>query len=117
MTSTLASPPPDRAVPPARSRVAVRAVALTPLWVSVVLFVAQGTFWKQFFGSPPEMIGMPLGFWMVVLAAGWMLIGAALIWNAQSRVLETVVLLVFTIPATIFLILGPAVILILQNLS
>jgi hypothetical protein len=70
MTSTLASPEAASAAdaPPARSRLGTRIAALTPLWVFLILVLARGPFfWKPFFGSPPEFLGLPLGLWMIVL--------------------------------------------------
>ena len=111
------SPQPAATIaPPSRSRFLVRAAALMPFWLFLALF-ATGQF-NSFFGPPPpEIMGIPLGAWMIALAAGWMLIGVALVWGTRSRLTEMFVLLLFTIPATILLVLGPAVILILQNLS
>lgn len=47
----------------------------------------------------------------------WMLIGVYVLWGARSRLVAAAVYLVFTIPATVALILGPAIVLILQNPS
>ncbi len=47
----------------------------------------------------------------------WMLIGVYVLWNARSPLIQGVVYAVFTIPALLGVIFGPATIPILQNLS
>ena len=99
-----------------RSRIPVRLVALTPLWVYVVVQVVSGYRGTGLFG-PPEILGIPLPVVASGVAFGWMLIGLGLVWDQRSRFVELLSLLLFTIPATIGLIIGPALILILQNLN
>ncbi len=118
MSESMAAPQP--AAPVARStgsRLPVRIAALTPLWLFLVL-LATGRMSGGFFGPPPpEILGIPVGSWMLALVAGWMLIGLGLVWDARSPLIKLLVLLVFTIPATLALVLGPAVILVMSNLT
>jgi hypothetical protein len=120
MSETMAAPQPAPAAPmapSAGSRIPIRLAALTPLWLFLVL-IATGRIAGGFFGPPPpEILGIPLGIWLVALVAGWMLIGLGLVWEPRSPLIKLLVLLVFTIPATLVLILGPAVILTLQNVG
>jgi hypothetical protein len=58
-----------------------------------------------------------MGLALAGLAGLWMLLGVVLIWDARSPVTRTVGFLVFTFPATMLLIFGPAAILIWQNLE
>ena len=119
MTSS-AIPPPPAATPVApttRSRWPIRIAALTPLWLFLILELADNGFGTPMFSAPPSIVGVPLGVVVGALATGWMLIGLGLVWNARSRLTELLALLLFTTPATIVLVMGPAMILILQNLS
>jgi hypothetical protein len=75
------------------------------------------TYFGRPLGVPPSNIGIPPGIALQGLAFLWMLIGVVAIWDARSRVVELASLLVFTIPATIVTIFGPAIILIMQNLG
>ena len=94
-----------------------RVLALLPLWIFLIFNLAQGTSMGGPMGEPPTILGFPLYGWLAILAGAWTLAGLALIWDARSTLRRTVALLVFTIPATFVLILGPALILILQNLG
>jgi hypothetical protein len=47
----------------------------------------------------------------------WMLIGVVLIWDARSPLVDALVLILFTMPATLLVVLSPALILIMQNLT
>lgn len=112
--------PPGQARPITRrdaSSIARRLVALTPLWILLVTFVARGAYWVSFFGPQHEILGIPRSVAMIGLAMVWMVLGLVLTWDARSRLTQAVALLVFTIPATLFLVLGPAIVLIVQNLG
>jgi hypothetical protein len=118
MTSSVASPQPAAPVaPPSRSRLPMRIAALTPLWLFLIAQLLPGGFSRPLFSKPPEMIGLPFGVILGALATGWMLLGLVLVWNSRSRLTDLLALVVFTVPATLFVIFGPAVILIMQNLS
>jgi hypothetical protein len=96
-----------------QSRIPLRLIALAPVWFGPILYLMS----SRYFGREPELLGLPQGF---VLAAGtalWALIGVAITWRARSWLVDVLAVLVFTIPAVVMLILGPAVILILQNLG
>ncbi len=91
--------------------------AFTPLWTWIYAQFA----WQTYFGGPLiEPIG-PLGLPASVFFTGmvmlWMLVGVYALWAARSRRIAGVVYLVFTIPATFALIVGPAIVLIIQNLG
>jgi len=112
MTSSLTSPP-SRAVksPGARPRIAMRLIAAIPLWLGPLIYLMSPTF----FGPNPELLGIPQSLVMTVGAMSWALIGLGIIWDARSWLVDALVLVVFTIPAMLFMIIGPAIILIIQN--
>ena len=106
--------------PPARSRRQSwpsRFFAFTPLWILIVASIAAPTFSQSIINKPPDIVGVPLGAAIEGLAMLWMLIGAAVIWNARSRLAESLGFMLFTIPATLVVIFTPAVVMIMQNLS
>ena len=118
MTSSTTSPQPMHEAPSrSRSRVPTRLTAFTPLWVLLVASVASPNFFDPMFAKPPEILGIPFGFVMDAIAMVWTLIGVVLIWDARSRLVELLVLTLFTIPATILVVFSPALILIMQNLA
>lgn len=68
------------------------------------------------FTDSRELLGIPLDVLLKGLIVGWMLIGAGLVWDSRSPLLRVLAFAIFTVPATLAIVLGPAVILILQNL-
>lgn len=117
MTALLASTQPDP-VPAAKGwhpRLIAKVVVLTPLWVLIYTKFAAQTF----FGSQPPSVffGLTAGDLMIVLAMFWMLIGVYALWHAKSLFVELVAYLAFTVPAMFAVILGPAIVLIVQNLG
>ena len=98
------------------SRIPVRIAAFTPLWVLIIASVALPSFSNPIFAKPPEILGVPLGVVMDAIAMVWMLIGVIVIWDARSRLVDALLLTFFTIPATLLVVLAPALILIMQNL-
>jgi hypothetical protein len=97
------------------SRLSVRLAALTPLWVLLIVSVASRTYFDAMFAKPPDMLGIPVAAVIDAIAIAWMLIGLVLIWDTRSQLMQSLVLAVFTIPATLLIVLAPAVLVILQN--
>ena len=114
MTSSLTSPP-SRAVktPGTRTRIPMRLIGAIPLWLGPLLYLISPTF----FGPKPELLGLPTSLVMLVGAMSWALIGLGIIWDARAWVVDALALVVFTIPALLFMIIGPAILLIVQNLG
>ena len=114
MTSSLTSPP-SRAVKTSgtRPRIPMRLIAAIPLWLGPLIYLMSPTY----FGPKPELLGLPQALVMTVGAISWALIGLGIIWDARSWLVDALTLVVFTIPAMLFMILGPAIILIIQNFS
>lgn len=89
--------------------------AFTPLWIRIYAHFAWTTFSSPMFAPPAGPFGIPLATLVEGLVMLWMLIGVYVLWSTRSRVVAAAVYLVFTIPATIALVFGPAIVLILQN--
>ena len=111
MTLSAPSPTPTIAARGMQSRIPLRLIALTPLWFGPVVHLMS----PRYFGTAPELLGLPQDLVLAAAAALWAMIGAAIIWRARSWVADALTVLIFTIPALALVILGPAVILVLQN--
>ena len=66
---------------------------------------------------PPELYGIPVQLIFVAFAVAWGAIGGYVDGTSRSAWVLPVVLMVFTLPACLAIIFGPAIILILQNLG
>jgi len=120
MTSSVVSPQPATAPvrdAPSRWQGPWRLFALLPLWIYLIFSATQGPSLGGPFGEPPKALGLPLDVWLTILVGSWTIAGLALIWDARSWPRRALALFLFTIPATFVMILGPAVILIVQNLG
>jgi len=91
--------------------------AFTPVWFWVIANVAAPRFSEPMVVQPPGILGIPLGVVLAGLVGFWMLLGVLVLWRARSRRVAALAYTIFTAPATVVLIYGPALILILQNLA
>ena len=93
-----------------------RMFALMPLWV----FIVVATFSTEFFTAlrvmPPDILGFPAAIVIEIAALLWMLVGVIVISYARSRLIDSLALTVFTIPATVVVVLTPTMIGMVQNL-
>lgn len=93
-------------------------IAFAPF--AAILLVGLGR-WRYFdpmsLEPPPGFLGIPYGVLVLAAALAWGALGG--LYVARTRTLHALLLavVIFTIPACILIILGPAVILILQNLA
>lgn len=119
MTSSLVSP--QTAAPPTpkpwRPGWFSKFFAFTPIWFWIIANVGAPRFSEPMFVQPPAMFGIPAGVLLAGLVVFWMLMGAFVLWSARSRRVAAIAYTAFTFPATVALILGPALILIWQNLG
>jgi hypothetical protein len=121
MTASLASPQPSQTatsllLKPWRSGPFSKFFAFAPLSIRIYGYFAWRTFSSPMFPATGPF-GIPQGVLVDGLVMLWMSIGVYVLWRARSRLVAAFVYLVFTIPATIALIFGPAIVLILQNPS
>jgi hypothetical protein len=100
-----------------QSRRANLVVALSPLIVGLILLLVPARFFDPMFSKPPDILGVPLGFVLLVIAAAWAAIGVAIVWRVRSSIALLLALVLFAAPAMIVVIFGPAIILIMQNLG
>ena len=91
--------------------------AFTPLWVGMYAYSQlQGSVGSPMNTDTSGPFGIPQGVLFNGLVMVWMLIGVYVLWRTRSQLVPGLVYLIFTIPATIALLFGPAIVLILQNL-
>jgi hypothetical protein len=100
---------------PWRSGPFSRFFAFTPLWIRIYGYFAWRTFFQPMFSDSSGPLGLPLGVLIDAFVLFWMSIGVYVLWGARSRLVAGLVYVAFTIPATISIIFGPAIVLILQN--
>jgi hypothetical protein len=98
-----------------RPGLASRILALTPLWVLLVVGAFSPDFVPAMGARPHDMLGIPLAFLLEVAAMLWMFMGAVVIFNSESRLLEALALTTFTIPATVAVVVTPALMTVLRN--
>ena len=111
MTSSVMTPDSASARPGRPSRI----FALMPLWVLVIVAAFSSDFLRALDARPPDVLGIPLATVVDIAALAWMAVGLAVIWNAASRVVESIALTIFTIPATVVVVAAPVAIEVLQN--
>lgn len=88
-----------------------------PLWVLLIFAVTAPGFMDPLFANPPSVIGLPAGILIVAVAMLLMLAGVWLLRRPATDLTTVLAFLLFTIPATLLILLGPAVILIIVNLA
>lgn len=90
-----------------------RLLALTPFALSLLTPV----YFPAMFAKPPEILGIPVGLVLDVIALGWAGLGAIVVWTTTSRVMASIALVTTTAPTIVVLVFSPAIVLILQNLG
>lgn len=91
-------------------------LGLMPLWILPILLITVPGFMDPMFASPPTVLGLPAGIWILVTAMILMSVGAPVIRRASPRV-ALLAFLLLTVPSLVLLVMGPAMILITQNLT
>ena len=99
MTSSVVSSQPStgRASVAWRAGGPSRIVALSPLWVLIVSWIAAPTYFGPLGGEYPNILGLNLGVIVQGLALLWMLIGLRLLWATPSRLVEALAYTLFTL--------------------
>jgi hypothetical protein len=92
-------------------------IGLLPLWVLVFLLVALPSFMAPMFANPPEVLGLPAGVVIMAIALTVMAIGVAILGLTSSTRAAIVALVGFTAPSLVLLVMAPAMILAIVNLS
>ena len=96
---------------------AARLSSLAPFLLAVALQLFAPVYFRPMLVRPPEILGIPLGVVVGALILVWAAFGSLIVWTTHSRLAAALALGFLTIPSIFSMILGPAVILILQNLN
>ena len=105
----------SRNVRPWRSPPLLRAVSLLPFALAIALALLARSYVSGPM-APPESDGIPLNVVVAGLALAWAAFGTLIVWTTGSRIAASLALVFITLPSMLATILGPAIILILQNL-
>jgi len=100
-----------------RADSAWKTLSLIPFVEAPLLWVFGPTYLSVILAKPPDIVGIPLGIVLEVLVLAWAALGARVIWTTRSPALASIALLVATAPAVPLVLLLPAIILIMQNLT
>lgn len=113
MSSTL-TPEPTTGRNSLQPAVVMQLVSLTPLWVLFLVSAASGGA-LSLAEAPTRIAGVPLEAALSGLAMLWTLAGLLVVSRVSSSIGQAVAVLVFTIPATILVVLAPVSSLIVQT--
>jgi hypothetical protein len=95
------------AEPRFRSNRGTRIASLAPLWLGLpIVAIAPGAL-EMLVTSPPDILGVPATLLATCVALTWMSLGTIVVWYARHAAVAAIALLVFSIPATVAVILGP----------
>jgi len=92
-------------------------IVLLPVALALLAAALSPRFFDPMFTGQPSLLGIALTDLVTAGAVGWGFLGGFLVARSRKPWAFPVGLLVFTLPASFVIILGPALILILQNLG
>jgi hypothetical protein len=102
---------------PRRTGWLVRGITALPLVVWTVLSLVAPGFTDPVYDNPPGVLGLPAGILLLLAGLAWGLLGMLIVWRTTSSVVTVAALVLFTVPATIAIVLGPAWVLVIQQLA
>jgi hypothetical protein len=92
-------------------------LALSPAWLTLFLLVMAPNFMGAMLLNPPALLGLPAGVVILALALLWSAVGVLFTIGTPSTLVRTMSLVLFTFPALLSVLLGPAFILVILNLT
>ena len=92
-------------------------LGLLPLWLLVFSLLAAPGFMEPAFANPPAALGVPLGLVLLAIALALTAIGVVGLRRVSSPAAASAIFLCFTVPAVLVIVLTPAMVLVVQNLS
>lgn len=105
----------EAATPTWRAGWGLRLLSLAPFVVASWSYLTPSYF-HPMGALQPELLGLPFGAWVYVWFLTLGALGATIVWRTINPVIAGVAFLTCTLPATFGVLLGPTVILILENL-
>lgn len=85
----------------------LRAIALSPLWVSVPLLMLVPGHLELLYTQPPSILGIPAGLAIEAVGLGWMALGAVALWQTRFPLIAATAITFFSLPSLALLLLGP----------
>ena len=101
---------------PWRASAGRRIASLAPFGLALALALLARSYFGIGLGSPPDILGVPLGLAIDGLVLAWAALGALIVWTTGSRSAASLALALITLPSMLAIIFTPALILILQHL-
>ena len=102
---------------PWRSDPITRLSTLAPFVLAIYVDFFMPRFGGGMFDKPPELLGLAAGAWLQIALLSWAAVGAWVVWTTHSFLKSALALFLFTLPSLFGMVLGPAIILIWQNLA
>jgi hypothetical protein len=104
-------------MPEGRRAVIAATIGLSPIWLVIVLAIVAPTFMAPMGDPMVSIAGIPAG--LVILGGAFVmaLAGAFVIWRSESALVRAATFAVLTCPALLFVVFGPATVLIVENLG
>lgn len=99
-----------------RAPALLRIGTLMPFVLALAIPLLAGSRLGRPMSDAPDVAGLPRDVVLVGLVLAWTAFGALVVWTTESRLAATLAYLLVTLPSMFALILGPAIILVLQNL-
>lgn len=98
-------------------RIVALTVGLGPIWLLVYLWLAAPAFLEPLGNGDVAVGGVPLGWVMAITAAGLSVAAAAIIERTRGNRALGFAILLLVFPALFLVLLGPAFVLIVENLG
>ena len=92
-------------------------VGMSPLWIGLFLALATPTFVERMDDAKVAIAGLPAGWFLILASLILAISGAIAIWKARSTVVVVAALVLLTFPALVLVIMGPALVLIVENVG
>lgn len=92
-------------------------LVLAPLALLLLMYAGSPRFFPPLGYQPATWLGISLGDLLMAGAVAWGLLGGVVVARSRKPYAFAIGFLLFTIPACFVILLGPAIILILQNLG
>jgi hypothetical protein len=91
-------------------------LGLLPLWTLLFMLIASPGSMDPLITNRPSVAGLPAGILLVGVALAVMAIGVVALRRASSTRSMLLAFLGLTVPAAAFMVVGPALMLIVQNM-
>jgi hypothetical protein len=99
-----------------RAPALLRVATLMPFGLALAIQLLAGPTLSRPMFQQPAVAGIPLGLVVGGLVLAWAALGALVVWTTGSRAVATLAYVFITLPSMFAVVLGPAILLIIQKL-